>query len=83
MLAEVQARYGPAFRRTPRSADWRICSQAEPVCGRNPSQFNRIEFEVGPELEISIFPGVTERRQWQATFDAALRARVGPAQSTY
>lgn len=83
MLAEVQARYGPAVRRTPRSADWRICVRAEPACGRNPSQFNRIEFEVGPELEISVFPGVTERRQWQATFDAALRARVGPAQSTY
>lgn len=83
MLAEVQARYGPAVRRTPRSADWRICVRAEPACGRNPSQFNRIEFEVGAELEISVFPGVTERRQWQATFDAALRARVGPAQSTY
>jgi hypothetical protein len=83
MLAEVQARYGPAVRRTPRSADWRICVRAEPACGRNPSQFNHIEFEVGRQLEISVFPGVTERRQWQASFDAALRARVGPAQSTY
>jgi hypothetical protein len=83
MLAEVQARYGPAVRRTPRSADWRICVRVEPVCARNPSQFNRIEFEVGSELEISVFPGATERRQWQAAFDAALRARVGPAQSTY
>jgi hypothetical protein len=83
MLAEVQARYGPATRRTARSADWRICVRAEPVCGRNPSQFNWIHFEVGPELEISIFPGATDRQQWQAAFDAALRARVGPTRSTY
>lgn len=83
MIAEVQGRYGPARRRTARSSDWRICAPAEPVCGRNPSQYNHVIFETGTELEISIFPGVAERRQWQAEFDAALRARVGPVQSTY
>jgi hypothetical protein len=60
ILAEVQARYGPGVRRTPRSADWRICVRAEPACGRNPSQFNHIQFEVGPSSRSPFFPELSK-----------------------
>ncbi|MBV9371093.1 MAG: hypothetical protein JOZ90_10595 [Alphaproteobacteria bacterium] len=81
LVAEVTARYGRGAQLNP--AMNRICATAEPDCRKSNPQESYIQYSPGSELQISLYPGLRQMRQWTADFNAAMRKRLGPAPSSF
>lgn len=76
LVAEVTKRYASGAQLNPTMN--RICAASEPDCRKSNPQESYVQYSAGSELQIALYPGFRQMRQWTADFNAAMRKRLGP-----